>query len=168
MLFSDEIDCTTDSECGSKLACINLNCISPCEGDPCGLNAECVVLDTLPVRTMVCNCLVGYGGDASTECIPVKTCPPGKGLILDEHENCICPLGYTFDENENCVLCRTDLGFIIDSRSECVCDGSRRLVFDAISRTCTCPPRYRLSAPINARGVCVESKLNCSKHWLIK
>ena len=160
-ILSVEIGCTTDSECGSKLACINGNCINPCEADPCGLNAECVVLDSLPVRTMLCICLEGYEGDASIECTPVKTCPPGKGLIFDENENCVCPPGYTFDDDGNCVLCRTDLGFIIVG-GKCICDSSRGLVFDAISGTCTCPPGYRLTAPITEGGVCEESKFTIS------
>jgi len=58
----------------------------------------------------------------------VKTCPPGKGLILDENENCVCPPGYAFDENGNCIPCPSNLGFIIDSNGRCVCDSSRGLV----------------------------------------
>ena len=89
-----EIGCTVDADCPSKQACIRGQCQNPCLLDnPCGLNALCEVLDTLPVRTMVCICKEGYEGDASIECTPVKTCPPGKGLILNEREECVCPPG---------------------------------------------------------------------------
>lgn len=32
------------------------------------MNAECKVLDTIPVRTMVCVCVVGYQGNAAVQC----------------------------------------------------------------------------------------------------
>lgn len=32
------------------------------------VNAECKVLDTLPVRTMICVCIEGYQGNAAVQC----------------------------------------------------------------------------------------------------
>lgn len=32
------------------------------------VNAECKVLNTLPVRTMVCVCIEGYQGNAAVQC----------------------------------------------------------------------------------------------------
>lgn len=32
------------------------------------VNAECRVLDTVPVRTMVCVCIEGYQGNAAVQC----------------------------------------------------------------------------------------------------
>ena len=93
-------------DCPSKTACIRGQCLNPCTlADPCGLNAECQVLDTLPVRTMTCVCFPGYEGDASVECTPVKTCPPGRGLVLNAREECVCPPGHAFDEDGNCIPC---------------------------------------------------------------
>lgn len=64
-----KVGCENDGECPSQLACINAQCKNPCaEGRPCGINAECRVLDTLPVRTMICECLPGYRGNAAVEC----------------------------------------------------------------------------------------------------
>lgn len=58
-----------DADCPSKLACFNHVCKNPCtETKPCGVNAECSVVDTLPLRTMSCLCLPGYVGDADVEC----------------------------------------------------------------------------------------------------
>ena len=55
-----EIGCRQDSECPSQTACISGQCQNPCTlADPCGLNAVCTVLDTLPVRTMTCICIEG-------------------------------------------------------------------------------------------------------------
>lgn len=61
--------CKMDADCPSKLACFSGNCKNPClETKPCGANAECSVVDTLPLRTMSCLCLPGYVGDADVEC----------------------------------------------------------------------------------------------------
>lgn len=58
-----------DSECATGLACFNGKCLNPClETEPCGINAECVVTDTLPLRTMSCVCRAGFIGDAESEC----------------------------------------------------------------------------------------------------
>lgn len=55
--------------CPSKLACFDGVCKDPClESKPCGRNAICLVENSLPVRTMVCECLQGYVGNAEVEC----------------------------------------------------------------------------------------------------
>ena len=38
------------------------------EREPCGQNAICTVLETLPRRTMSCSCPPGYHGDAKIKC----------------------------------------------------------------------------------------------------
>lgn len=61
--------CRDDSDCPTQTACINSACINPCNAtQPCGVNAECKVLDTTPVRTMVCVCVEGYQGNAAVQC----------------------------------------------------------------------------------------------------
>ena len=61
--------CTTDGECPSKHACFNGECVNPCVViKPCGLNAQCLVIDSLPLRTMTCQCLPGYFGNPNVEC----------------------------------------------------------------------------------------------------
>ena len=62
-------ECVVDGDCQSKLACLGEKCQNPClEIQPCGENALCDVLDTLPYRTMLCVCPPGYEGDAKTVC----------------------------------------------------------------------------------------------------
>lgn len=64
----DEI-CRYDGDCPSQTACIRGQCVNPCNAtQPCGVNAECKVLDTVPVRTMVCICIPGYQGNAALQC----------------------------------------------------------------------------------------------------
>jgi len=58
-----------DAECPSKLACFGGECKNPCDvTHPCGANAICEVVDTLPLRTMMCSCLPGYVGEADIGC----------------------------------------------------------------------------------------------------
>lgn len=63
-----------DADCASKLACFGGECKNPCfETKPCGKNAQCLVVDSLPLRTMSCLCLPGFVGDADIECKLGKT-----------------------------------------------------------------------------------------------
>lgn len=72
-----EPECKMDADCPSKLACFSGVCKNPCyETRPCGKNTECIVVDSLPLRTMSCMCLPGYIGDADTEC------KPGNGKLI--------------------------------------------------------------------------------------
>lgn len=64
--------CTTDHECGIGLACIGDRCQKLCSTDFCGENAACRAVESVPFKTMVCECLPGYEGDAQTQCRPSK------------------------------------------------------------------------------------------------
>ena len=54
-------DCIQDADCPvTTTICLRNHCDNPClVSQPCGINAECKVLDTRPVRTMTCVCLEG-------------------------------------------------------------------------------------------------------------
>ena len=73
VIVSIQPQCTMDADCASKLACFSGHCKNPCiETKPCGANVDCTVVDTLPLRTMSCNCRPGFIGDADIECRPGK------------------------------------------------------------------------------------------------
>lgn len=66
-----EVKCKEDQDCPKQTACINQECVNPCNAtQPCGTNSECKVFDTFPVKTMICECLPGYYGNAAVECVP--------------------------------------------------------------------------------------------------
>lgn len=74
-ITAEEKGCKEDYDCPSQTACIGGECVNPCNATvPCGTNANCRVLDTVPVRTMICECLPGYQGNAAVHCEKSKIC----------------------------------------------------------------------------------------------
>lgn len=68
-------ECKVDADCPSKLACFNNICKNPCEeSKPCIANARCSVIDTLPMRTMICECPSDFVGDATVSCVQGRFC----------------------------------------------------------------------------------------------
>lgn len=145
------IGCRSDVECPSKTVCINGKCINPCDLDPCGENTECRVIDTVPVRTIACECLPGYQGDAAEKCTPTPVCPLEKGFILLD-DDCVCPTDRDFyvDENGNCVHCPVELGYVLTEDGVCMCD-PKKGYHPTARGTCDCPP----PAVKDENGYCV-------------
>lgn len=56
-------ECTINPDCPSHLACLAQHCRDPCQGT-CGVNAECTVVNHVPV----CTCVRGFIGDPFTSC----------------------------------------------------------------------------------------------------
>ena len=57
-------ECTLNSDCPSTKACVNQKCVEPCQGNVCGINAQCIVYE----HVAVCQCPQGYIGDAFYQC----------------------------------------------------------------------------------------------------
>lgn len=134
--------CRSDSECPSQQACINDRCINPCaESQPCGTNAICTTFDTVPVKTMICECPPGYEGNAVIACAEIPKCPVEKGFIRDEHGNCVCPPGTALNAYEECRHCVPELGYKIDESGHCVCALERGLIVNSRGE-CVCPPEH--------------------------
>lgn len=70
-------ECTINSECVSRLACIRQKCTDPCPGS-CGFGAQCSVINHVPI----CTCPEGYTGDPFTSCQP-KPPPPSVPVETD-------------------------------------------------------------------------------------
>lgn len=59
-------ECTQNSDCSTRMACVSLKCRDPCPGT-CGVNAQCQSVNHLPI----CNCIPGYTGNPFTYCSPI-------------------------------------------------------------------------------------------------
>lgn len=56
-------ECVLSNDCPRDKACIRNKCIDPCPGT-CGQNAECAVVNHVPI----CTCIPGYEGNAFIIC----------------------------------------------------------------------------------------------------
>lgn len=129
-------ECTEDGDCPSLLACFNGRCKNPCtEVEPCQRPAECHVAPTLPVRTMICECLPGYVSSGSGTCKPSpiiidrqcmedSDCPSNRACfnaicvdpcncgpnsecrVKDHKPICSCLPGYDGNPEIECKLCK--------------------------------------------------------------
>ena len=73
---AEEPECRIDSDCPSKLACINSACQNPCiVNNPCSRQQECVVKDTRPSKSVACLCPDGHITDQSGACSKVEAVP---------------------------------------------------------------------------------------------
>lgn len=65
-------ECTTDSDCPSQHACVNQRCQNPCAVSVlCSPDQECHVQDTVPYRTVMCQCRPDTVATIDGHCKPI-------------------------------------------------------------------------------------------------
>lgn len=65
-------ECTTDSDCPSQYACINQRCQNPCIISVlCSPDQECHVQDTVPYKTVMCQCRQDTIATIDGHCKPI-------------------------------------------------------------------------------------------------
>lgn len=115
-------ECRTDSECPSQLACINSRCENPCSlNDICSIDQECRVLDTLPLRTVMCQCPPDTFTDSNGRCRAIVYEKPECHLDSDCADKDKCLRGSCV---EACRVDRCGVNAICNSishRSICTC-----------------------------------------------
>lgn len=118
-----EPECKQDPDCPSQLACINQRCTNPCATPHvCTPQQTCHVLDTLPLRTMICKCPSDTITDNSGNCVPIKHEVVSGCQSNDECSNTeVCQRGVCIDA---CRLERCGINAQCRSRdhyAECTC-----------------------------------------------
>lgn len=148
-------ECVVNSDCPTKLACINTKCQDPCPGS-CGSNAECHVIG----HTVSCTCPASFTGNPFVQCIPrrdepINPCEPspcGPNAECNQRNGvgaCICIDDYFGNPYEGC-------------RPECVLSSDCPADKACITNKCKdpCPGVCGLNAeclPINHVPTCICS-----------
>lgn len=105
---------------------MNERCEDPCAaGDICTIDQECKVLDTLPLRTVMCMCPPDTIGDISGRCVPIVHEQPGCKLDSECNDKDKCVRG-------GCIeACRIDRCGV-----NAICNSVHH------QAVCTCAPGY--------------------------
>lgn len=104
-------ECSSNSECPSNKACINMKCADPCINS-CGVNAQCRTISHSPM----CFCDTGFTGDAFSNCYrqplftadistPCNPTPCGPNAVCKEQNSagsCTCLPNYIGNPYEGC------------------------------------------------------------------
>lgn len=120
-------ECTVDADCPSKLACINEKCSNPCkEQKVCSADQICSVLDTLPLRTMICKCPPETVSDERGNCKAILREQPACTNDFD------CPRDVDVCRNGNCIPACRDKECGLNAQCHAQNHQAR----------CTCPEQY--------------------------
>lgn len=129
-------ECKMDIDCPSQYACIEQRCLNPClENNVCTADQECRVLDTLPLRTIMCQCPPDTIADLSGRCKAIVVVEPQCRVDSDctDREKCI---------SGNCVeACRIDMCGI-----NALCNSQHHQAI------CSCSPGYTGNPHIECSG----------------
>lgn len=151
----DEPECMKDADCPTKMACISDTCVDPCPViKPCLEGARCSVLDTIPVRTMVCTCPEGWVTDSNGVCQPSEFQLKCKGCKRNVTYGCVnlkfcsvsvllinsCTSDDECDAHESCVNRRC--------RDPCSCGANAECIVTKHRPICSCKQGYQGNANI--------------------
>lgn len=125
--------CRMDSDCPSKMACINQICANPCSQNICSSSQECFVVDTLPLRTVMCQCPTDTVTDSFGNCKKIVQATPQCSFDSDclNSERCadgrciqvchldICGVNALCNANNHRAQCTCATGYIGNPHTEC-------------------------------------------------
>lgn len=128
-------ECRSDSECPTQMACINQKCVNPCANEQvCKPDQECRVLDTSPLRTVMCQCPPDMVVDSSGRCISVRHEQCHTDNDCSDREKCI--RGTCI---EACKIDRCGVNALCNSFSH--------------QAVCTCAPGYTGNAHVECTTI---------------
>lgn len=163
-----QVECTVDSECPSRLACINHECVNPCTTlEPCVQPSKCEVVPSLPVRTMICICPEGYVSSGNGTCKPLEAivrvggcvsdseCPSDRACINDICRNpCACAPNAICRVKDHKPICSCEQGYDGQPEIQCTHIGCRS--DDECSTTHSCINRQCVPACAADGSTCGE------------
>lgn len=136
----DQPECTSDSNCPNTLTCVNRRCENPCaRSDICDSQQTCTVLDTAPIRTIMCKCPPDTISDAQGNCRAIR------------HEEIGCRSDDECSDSDKCIQGSCIIACSVDRcgiNAQCLSKQHRGL--------CSCPPGYTGNAHIE----CSPSKFD--------
>lgn len=129
--------CRTDSECPSQFACINAKCVNPCTTENvCTIDQECIIEDTLPLRTILCQCPPETMVDAAGRCVRITQIKPQCVIDSECNDKEKCISGTCI---EACRIDRCGVNAICTSRNH--------------QAICSCAPGYTGNAHYECTNV---------------
>lgn len=121
-----EPECRVDADCPFELACINNHCQNPCAiANICTIDQECRVLNTLPLRTIMCQCPPDTYTDSNGRC---------KAIVYSEPQ---CHVDSDCNNREKCIK-----GFCIEACKIDICGINAQCKSYNHQSICTCAPGY--------------------------
>jgi hypothetical protein len=157
-------ECTINSDCPAIKSCYNRQCVDPCAGKVCGINAECRIYD----HTAICECPEGFVGNAFYQCIsrpmatnisrePCQNSPCGPHMACsvygndvaicdpcaqaDAHNNPMC--GRECIVNSDCPFDKACLGQKCSDPCPGSCGHNAVCVVVQHNPVCSCPQGLR-------------------------
>ena len=143
-------ECVVNPDCPRNRACIRNKCVDPCIGT-CGLNAECVVVNHLPM----CSCPRNMSGNAFVSCSSI-------GLFL---ENFYCKKFYKIDLKLLLIKLILEISLGVQDTEPCnpsPCGPNSHCRKSNGQAVCSCIPGYN-GAPPSCRPECVVNS-DCARN----
>lgn len=176
--------CTIDADCPSQLGCINELCLNPChQGNMCSIEQECRVLDTTPMRTVICACPPDQILDSSGHCRTIVRVEPQCRLDSDcgnpercYEGNCVdacrldtCGVNAICRSANHLSQCSCPSGYIGNPRLECTlqvteviprpeCRADSECTLDKACRNGQCVNPCRADKPCGTNAFCSVSQ----------
>lgn len=123
-VLADPPECLYDVDCPSQQACINNHCSNPCRtANVCQPEQLCSVLDSLPLRTIICKCPTDMVTNDNGQCVPVRQAGCQADTDCPDSDKCL--------RGQCEIACRLDRCGV---NAQCLSSGHRAI--------CSCAAEY--------------------------